>query len=94
MECHQLCTNHQCANSKFGCCPDGVAFAKGPRNEGCGCKDTEFGCCPGGEHAAQAENFKGCKDAPESRGGYKALKIKLNNIISMDNAQFALQFYF
>jgi hypothetical protein len=29
-----------CEDSKFGCCPDGITFAKGPLSEGC----IDFSC--------------------------------------------------
>lgn len=43
-----------CANSTYGCCPDGIISAEGPNFENCGVIDSEnctlsyFGCCPDG----------------------------------------------
>ncbi|XP_076872249.1 papilin b, proteoglycan-like sulfated glycoprotein isoform X1 [Brachyhypopomus gauderio] len=60
-----------CAQSRFGCCPDGHASASGPRGEGCGgdvCSRSRFGCCMDGVTPAQGVRRAGC---PESNhGGY------------------------
>lgn len=43
-----------CANSTYGCCPDGIISAEGPNFENCGVIDSEnctlsqYGCCPDG----------------------------------------------
>lgn len=49
-----------CLLTKFGCCPDGVKAAGGPKNEGCGCQVAPYGCCPDGETAATGLAFAGC----------------------------------
>lgn len=46
-------TPEDCANSVFGCCPDGVSSALGEDYKGCAlsstdCSTTIFGCCPDG----------------------------------------------
>ncbi|XP_069673465.1 papilin isoform X4 [Periplaneta americana] len=54
----------KCHDTKFGCCPDGVAVAQGPFSKGCllpaTCEETEFGCCPDGVSPAEGRNNEGC----------------------------------
>ncbi|XP_015589222.1 papilin isoform X3 [Cephus cinctus] len=56
-----------CANSTYGCCPDGKRVATGENFEGCGVIDTEnctasyFGCCPDQISAALGPNNHGCR---------------------------------
>ena len=53
-----------CANTTYGCCPDGFFAATGAFNEGCmeytTCQDTRHGCCRDGHTTAQGRNFEGC----------------------------------
>ncbi|XP_041950160.1 papilin-like [Alosa sapidissima] len=65
-----------CAQSYYGCCPDGHTEASGPRGEGCpqdDCVRTRFGCCLDGVTAAQGFGYAGCPDyqppmAPPAEG--------------------------
>lgn len=68
---YQLGNNHQdgcqkrnaCAQTRFGCCRDGIETAHGPGFEGCsvgGCEGTEFGCCPGQKIAAKTPDKSDC----------------------------------
>ena len=53
-----------CANSTYGCCPDGQKTATGANFEGCGVINTEnctasyFGCCPDGVTAGNYLKWK------------------------------------
>ena len=53
-----------CANTTYGCCPDGFFAATGAFNEGCmeykTCEDTRYGCCRDGYTTAEGRNFEGC----------------------------------
>ncbi|KAM6905933.1 papilin b, proteoglycan-like sulfated glycoprotein [Lycodopsis pacificus] len=52
-----------CAQSLYGCCPDGHTSATGPRNEGCSqddCVRTRYGCCLDGVTPAQGFGRAGC----------------------------------
>ncbi len=50
-----------CDTYDFGCCPDGVSVAQGPKLEGCsGCESSDFGCCEDGFTAATGPDFQGC----------------------------------
>ena len=53
-----------CANTTYGCCPDGFFAATGAFNEGCmeykTCEDTRHGCCRDGQTTAEGRNFEGC----------------------------------
>lgn len=54
-----------CAQSYYGCCPDGHTEASGPRGEGCAqddCVRSRFGCCLDGVTAAQGFGYAGCPD--------------------------------
>uniref|UniRef100_A0A668A659 Papilin b, proteoglycan-like sulfated glycoprotein n=1 Tax=Myripristis murdjan TaxID=586833 RepID=A0A668A659_9TELE len=56
-----------CAQSYYGCCPDGHTSATGPRNEGCpqdDCVRTRYGCCLDGVTPAQGFGRAGCPDFP------------------------------
>ncbi|XP_010771217.1 papilin b, proteoglycan-like sulfated glycoprotein [Notothenia coriiceps] len=58
-------TGPQCAQSHYGCCPDGHTSAAGPRNEGCSLNDcihTRFGCCLDGVTQAQGFARAGCPE--------------------------------
>ncbi|XP_078458382.1 papilin-like isoform X2 [Lampetra planeri] len=63
-----------CADSYYGCCPDGRNPAHGHRGEGCpdvSCYQTRFGCCPDGVNAARGTDALGCPsgyDGGEERG--------------------------
>uniref|UniRef100_A0A673K4Y8 Papilin b, proteoglycan-like sulfated glycoprotein n=1 Tax=Sinocyclocheilus rhinocerous TaxID=307959 RepID=A0A673K4Y8_9TELE len=49
-------TSVLCAQSYYGCCPDGHTAASGPRGEGCAqedCHRSRYGCCLDGVTAAQ-----------------------------------------
>ncbi|XP_049534828.1 papilin isoform X3 [Anopheles darlingi] len=54
----------KCANSTYGCCPDGKTKATGPFSEGCSlpetCKETKYGCCPDGLSPATGPKDRGC----------------------------------
>jgi len=52
-----------CADTEFGCCPDGVTVAADAAGAGCprlgdaaGCEDSEFGCCADGVTEARGPN--------------------------------------
>uniref|UniRef100_UPI003AAE0B9B papilin b, proteoglycan-like sulfated glycoprotein isoform X1 n=1 Tax=Centroberyx gerrardi TaxID=166262 RepID=UPI003AAE0B9B len=54
-----------CAQSYYGCCPDGHTSATGPRNEGCtqsDCVRSRFGCCLDGVTSAQGFGRAGCPE--------------------------------
>ncbi|XP_066533974.1 papilin b, proteoglycan-like sulfated glycoprotein [Hoplias malabaricus] len=54
-----------CAQSYYGCCPDGHTSASGPRGQGCTSEDcvrTRYGCCLDGVTAAQGFGREGCPD--------------------------------
>ncbi|XP_042247172.1 papilin b, proteoglycan-like sulfated glycoprotein [Thunnus maccoyii] len=54
-----------CAQSFYGCCPDGHTSATGPRNEGCphdDCVRTRYGCCLDGVTPAQGFGRTGCPE--------------------------------
>ncbi|KAM8726403.1 papilin b, proteoglycan-like sulfated glycoprotein [Acanthopagrus schlegelii] len=54
-----------CAQSFYGCCPDGYTSASGPRNEGCtqeDCVRTRYGCCLDGVTPAQGFGRVGCPE--------------------------------
>lgn len=55
---------------RFGCCPDGILSATGPKYGGCfdcdhsgpcdSCNDTKWGCCPDEISQASGPNYEGC----------------------------------
>ena len=50
-----------CPSHDYGCCPDGVTVAQGPKLEGCsGCEASEHGCCEDGFTSASGPDFQGC----------------------------------
>ncbi|XP_035795510.1 papilin-like isoform X2 [Anopheles albimanus] len=53
-----------CKDTKYGCCPDGLSPATGPKDEGCpsesDCADTLFGCCPDKQTPAEGNDHEGC----------------------------------
>ncbi|XP_073712252.1 papilin b, proteoglycan-like sulfated glycoprotein [Misgurnus anguillicaudatus] len=54
-----------CAQSYFGCCPDGHTAASGPLGEGCAqqdCHRTRYGCCLDEITPAQGFKRQGCPD--------------------------------
>ncbi|XP_036840630.1 papilin [Oncorhynchus mykiss] len=54
-----------CAQSYYGCCPDGHTSAGGHRGEGCptdDCERTRYGCCLDGVTTAQGHGRAGCAD--------------------------------
>ncbi|XP_037605955.1 papilin b, proteoglycan-like sulfated glycoprotein [Sebastes umbrosus] len=54
-----------CAQSFYGCCPDGHMSATGPRNEGCSredCVQSRFGCCLDGVTRAYGFGRAGCPE--------------------------------
>ncbi|XP_031731331.1 papilin b, proteoglycan-like sulfated glycoprotein [Anarrhichthys ocellatus] len=54
-----------CAQSLYGCCPDGHTSATGPRNVGCSqddCIRTRYGCCLDGVTPAQGFGRAGCPE--------------------------------
>ncbi|XP_072515995.1 papilin b, proteoglycan-like sulfated glycoprotein [Salminus brasiliensis] len=53
-----------CAQSYYGCCPDGHTAASGPRGEGCAddCIRSRYGCCLDGVTAAQGFARAGCPE--------------------------------
>lgn len=54
-----------CAQSFYGCCPDGYTSATGPRSQGCSqndCVNTRFGCCLDGVTPAQGFGRAGCPE--------------------------------
>ncbi|XP_062267716.1 papilin b, proteoglycan-like sulfated glycoprotein isoform X2 [Platichthys flesus] len=54
-----------CAQSSYGCCPDGHTSATGPRNQGCtqdDCVRTRYGCCLDGVTRAQGFGRAGCPE--------------------------------
>ncbi|KAL7888781.1 hypothetical protein AOLI_G00037550 [Acnodon oligacanthus] len=54
-----------CAQSYYGCCPDGHTAATGPRGEGCApddCVRSRYGCCLDGVTPAQGYGRAGCPD--------------------------------
>ncbi|XP_062293488.1 papilin b, proteoglycan-like sulfated glycoprotein [Scomber scombrus] len=67
-----------CAQSLYGCCPDGHTSATGPRNEGClheDCVRTRYGCCLDGVTPAQGFGRAGCP-------GYQATGERQPNSVS------------
>ncbi|XP_016093953.1 papilin b, proteoglycan-like sulfated glycoprotein [Sinocyclocheilus grahami] len=60
-------TGPHCAQSYYGCCPDGHTAASGPRGEGCAhddCHRSRYGCCLDGVTAANGFGRAGCPDYP------------------------------
>ncbi|XP_072218787.1 papilin b, proteoglycan-like sulfated glycoprotein [Leuresthes tenuis] len=58
-------TGPRCAQSLFGCCPDGHTSATGPRNQGCSqddCIHSRYGCCLDGVTPAQGAGRTGCPE--------------------------------
>lgn len=53
-----------CAQSYYGCCPDGHTAASGPRGEGCAddCVRSRYGCCLDGVTAAHGFGRAGCSE--------------------------------
>ncbi|XP_050091776.1 papilin-like [Anopheles aquasalis] len=52
-----------CIETKYGCCPDGLSPATGPKDQGCpkvDCVDTLFGCCPDNETPAKGNDHEEC----------------------------------
>uniref|UniRef100_A0A915Q5B9 Papilin n=1 Tax=Setaria digitata TaxID=48799 RepID=A0A915Q5B9_9BILA len=50
-----------CQYTQYGCCPDGESSAIGPMNEGCdNCRYTKYGCCPDGDSRANGPQYFGC----------------------------------
>lgn len=50
---------------RFGCCPDGVTIAKGPKQRNCPwvpCHLTVYGCCPKNETHAKGFNYLDCPE--------------------------------
>ncbi|XP_017267339.1 papilin b, proteoglycan-like sulfated glycoprotein [Kryptolebias marmoratus] len=58
-------TGPHCAQSFYGCCPDGHTSATGPRNQGCpsdDCAYSRYGCCLDGVTPAQGVGRAGCPE--------------------------------
>ncbi|XP_059610562.1 papilin isoform X1 [Phlebotomus argentipes] len=57
-----------CAQSTYGCCPDGLTEATGKDFHGCDLIDEEdctksfYGCCPDGRTPAKGDKQEGCAD--------------------------------
>ncbi|KAK5608408.1 hypothetical protein CRENBAI_026178 [Crenichthys baileyi] len=54
-----------CAQSLYGCCPDGHTSATGPRYQGCpqhDCVQSRYGCCLDGVTPAQGVGRAGCPE--------------------------------
>jgi len=51
-----------CAQSKYGCCPDGQTASRGPNKEGCPCQYSRWGCCKDGQTTAIGPHEEGCDD--------------------------------
>lgn len=57
-----------CAESEFGCCPDGKTEATGKDYKGCDivdekdCTKSHFGCCPDGKTSATGPENAGCAE--------------------------------
>uniref|UniRef100_UPI0037E8B550 papilin b, proteoglycan-like sulfated glycoprotein n=1 Tax=Semicossyphus pulcher TaxID=241346 RepID=UPI0037E8B550 len=64
-EIHPAVTGPYCAQSSYGCCPDGHTSARGPYNEGCSqddCVRTRYGCCLDQVTPAQGFGRVGCPE--------------------------------
>lgn len=52
-----------CANTTYGCCPNGISTATGTNFAGCGvinaenCTISYFGCCPDGASPGMLHNY-------------------------------------
>ncbi|XP_010887817.2 papilin b, proteoglycan-like sulfated glycoprotein [Esox lucius] len=60
-----------CAQSFYGCCPDGHTAARGHRGEGCpahDCVHSRYGCCLDGVTTAQGHARAGCPDYHPATG--------------------------
>ncbi|KAI7799824.1 papilin b, proteoglycan-like sulfated glycoprotein [Triplophysa rosa] len=72
-----------CAQSYFGCCPNGHTAASGPLGEGCAKKDcnrTRYGCCLDGVTAAQGFKRAGC---PEFNRDYSSDRVHSTSVCGL-----------
>nr|CAD2205467.1 unnamed protein product [Meloidogyne enterolobii] len=58
-----------CAQSKYGCCPDGQTASRGPNKEGCPCQYSRWGCCKDGQTTAIGPHEEGCDDCRYGKYG-------------------------
>ncbi|XP_044024356.1 papilin b, proteoglycan-like sulfated glycoprotein isoform X1 [Siniperca chuatsi] len=79
-----------CAQSFYGCCPDGHTSATGPRNEGCSqddCVRTRYGCCLDGVTPAQGFGRAGCPEYQTIAHTSRPAPPSTGNVCSLPRAE-------
>ena len=96
-------TTISCAESKYGCCPDGQRPAAGHNFENCGretpaaCANSQFGCCKDGVTPAHGPEYGECHSSSHHRHHHNHAKTP--NLCSEPHAtgpgrNFSVKWYF